>query len=320
MTQATDANDDIGSNDRGFSVDRAPALRRFRTLFHRFARSGVEFAETSVERAKRTVFRRRMELMDDLEMSQYLLDLQGYLVIEDALSTSELTALNAILDEQRLPLPEQGEHARFGHAPDGSGFLQWGQPLCDLLDHSRIMPILRMRLGDHFRLDRLFGTVGRTAWGELHADYGAMSPNAESVPREHFHFHRHEITDGFMVVAWNLSDTGPEQGGFCCIPGSHKSNFRVPKAIFDAPESSPHVVVPAAPAGSVVLFTEALLHGATAWKGDHQRRTLIYKYCVSHTAWRPGSVQPPDNVQLTQRQRRLLRPPADARLSPSLFE
>ena len=261
-----------------------------------------------------------MEAMEDLEMSQYLLDLQGYLVIEDALSASELATLNEILDRQRLPMPEKGEHARFGHAPDGAGFLQWGKPLCDLLDHPRVIPILRLALGDHFRLDRLFGTVGRTAWGELHADYGAMSPNSKSVAGQYFHVHRHEVTDGFLVVAWNLADTGPEQGGFYCIPGSHKSNFRVPQKIFDDPENSPHVVIPAAPAGSAILFTEALLHGATAWKGEHQRRTMLYKYCVSHMAWRPGSVEPPTDITLTPRQRNLLRSPADARLSPSLFE
>ena len=277
-------------------------------------------AESWTERAKRRLLKEQMERKDDLEMSQYLLDLQGYLVIENALSAEELATLNAILDRQRLPAPERGERARFGHAPDGAGFLQWGEPLCDLLDHPRILPVLRRRLGDHFRLDRLFGTVGRMRWSKLHADYGVMSPNSQSVPNEYFHTHRHEITDGFLVVGWNLTDTGPEHGGFCCIPGSHKSNLRVPKSIFDDPENSPHVIIPSAAAGSAVLFTEALLHGSTAWKGKHQRRTLFYKYCVSHMAWRPGSVTPPTNADLTPRQRNLLREPADARLSPSLFE
>ena len=272
------------------------------------------------EKAKRRLFTKRLDVMEDLEMSLYLLDLQGYLVIEDALSASELATLNDILDRQRLPAPEEGEHARFGHAPAGAGFLQWGKPLCDLLDHPRVLPILRQTLGDHFRLDRLFGTVGRVGWGELHADYGVMSPNSQSVAGEYFHVPRHEITDGFLVVAWNLVDTGPEQGGFCCVPGSHKSNFRLPRKIFDDPENSSQVVIPSAPAGSALLFTEALTHGATAWWGRHQRRTLLYKYCVSHLAWRPGAVEPPPDTTLTPRQRNLLRRPADARLSPSLFE
>ena len=155
----------------------------------------------------------------------------------------------------------------------------------------------------------------------MHADYGATSPISQSVPGEHFHFARHEITDGFMVVMWNLTDAGPEHGGWCCIPGSHKSNYRLPKRMFEAPEESPHVVTPHAPAGSAVLFTEALTHGASAWQGTHRRRALIYKYCVAHTAWRATRVQPPAHVELTPRQQILFRGPAEPyRNFPSLFD
>jgi len=65
------------------------------------------------------------------------------------------------------------------------------------------------------------------------------------------------------------------------------------------------VVIPAAPAGSAILFTESLTHGTAAWTGKHQRRTLLYKYCVSHTAWSSRRVRPPANVALTARQQLL---------------
>ena len=97
--------------------------------------------------------------MSDLEMQQYLFDLQGYLVIENVLSSEEVSTLNQLIDKQSLPAPK--EAMRFGSAaggaPEGPGFLGWGQPFCDLLDHPQIMPILRFRLGDCFRLDRLYG-------------------------------------------------------------------------------------------------------------------------------------------------------------------
>ncbi len=51
----------------------------------------------------------------DLELQQYLFDLQGYLVIENALTSQEVYSLNALLDQQRLPDPTQGN--RFGSAP-----------------------------------------------------------------------------------------------------------------------------------------------------------------------------------------------------------
>ena len=63
--------------------------------------------------------------MNDLEVQQYLFDLQGYLVIEDVLSPEELATLNRLIDQQELPTP--GKVQRFGSAPDGSGFLDWGE-------------------------------------------------------------------------------------------------------------------------------------------------------------------------------------------------
>ena len=122
-------------------------------------------------------------------------------------------------------------------------------------------------------------------------------------------------------MAWNLADAGPGVGGFACIPGSHKSHYKMPREIHDDPERAPCVVVPEAPAGSVILFSEALTHGTAAWHGPHQRRSLLYKYCVSHMAWTSKRVQPPANVELTPRQRILFREPADPlRHFPSLFE
>ena len=79
--------------------------------------------------------------------------------------------------------------------------------------------------------------------------------------------------------------------------------------------------MPHAPAGSVILFTEALTHGTAAWQGSHERRALLYKYCVSHMAWTAQRVRPPAKVELTPRQQILFREPAHPhRHFPSLFE
>ncbi|MDP7453587.1 MAG: hypothetical protein QGE95_15135, partial [Arenicellales bacterium] len=63
-----------------------------------------------------------------------------------------------------------------------------GKPFCDLLDHPTIMPILRFRLGDCFRLDRVFGTQLRegTPGGDLHADYGASTVTSKTQPGEYY--------------------------------------------------------------------------------------------------------------------------------------
>ena len=53
----------------------------------------------------------------------------------------------------------------------------------------------------------------------------------------------------------------------------------------------------------------------------HERRTLLYKYCVSHMAWSRARVQTPPDVKLTARQEALLIEPADPHtFVPSLFD
>ncbi len=261
----------------------------------------------------------------DLETQQYLFDLQGYLVLEDVLDAGELAALNELIDARDLPDKEGIQ--RFGDAcgssPEGPGFLQWGQPFCDLLDHERILPVLRFRLGDCFRLDRIYGIRTRegSPRGYLHSDYGASAIGAPSVPGERYHWPENVLHTGFVVVSWNLTDAGPGHGGFCCVPGSHKSVFRIPEHIEEAHEDSDQVILPPAPAGSVTLFTEAITHGTAAWRAPHDRRCLLFKYCVSQIAWSANRMQPPEGIELTPRQQILFRDAADPhRYFPSLFE
>lgn len=267
-----------------------------------------------------------MEL--NLNWQRYLFDLNGYLVISNALDQGEINELDTLIDVQSLPQPR--EKIRFGQAAGGSpscpGFLDWGKPFCNLLDHKKILPLLRVALGDWIRLDRLYGiNMEKDMAGyELH---GGNSPHS---PGESYYVHDGKIHNTFLVAAWNLTEGGPRHGGFCCVPGSHKSNFQRPATIptenqgrwklVDDGKLMPGVVVPEAPKGSVILFSEALTHGTAPWTGNHQRRTLLYKYCQSHIAWSALRVQPPANISLSPRQELLFREPANGgTFFPSLF-
>src|SRR5256885_5206336 len=228
----------------------------------------------------------------DQELQQYLFDLQGYLVIHDVLGAAEVAELNRLIDAQQLPSPR--ERIRFGsaagkHGPD-HGFLNWGEPFCRLLDHEAIMPILRFRLGDCFRLDRLYGIrmhKGQTM-GSMHADYGASALNSFTKPGERFHFAPNGIYEGFVVAAWSLAEAGPAHGGFWCIPGSHKSHFKLPRQIHEAPEKAPCVVIPEIPAGAGGLFTEAVMDGTGPVGAAPARRALLSQHWGSHMAWAKG--------------------------------
>ena len=90
----------------------------------------------------------------------------------------------------------------------------------------------------------------------------------------------------FLNAGVSLVDV-PAGTGFVCIPGSHKSNFSKPDHvnIYDGPPTVANVSVNA---GDVVLFTEALCHGARRWTLDEPRRTVFVRYSTSYASWSPG--------------------------------
>ena len=107
------------------------------------------------------------------------------------MTKDEVAELNAIIDEKIPPLPTDWQSVakeraysiyRFGMAggsyPSSPGFLDWGKPLVDLIDHPLIMEVMRLQLGDCFRLDRIFGMRMQKGMpkGKLHSDYGASEP------------------------------------------------------------------------------------------------------------------------------------------------
>lgn len=257
------------------------------------------------------------------ELQQYLYDLQGYLVIEDVLTKNEVAELNQLIDRQDLPPPPPS--ARFGNAggsaETGPGFLAWGKAFCDLIDHASVMAPLRMQLGDCFRLDRIYGMYMRKGMdnGMLHSDYGASEPFTYSERGRFYPQPAFQALHGFAVAAWNLSDTGPTYGGLRLIPGSHNSHYRLPRVI-RKDQFQDVIVIPEAPAGSLTIFSEALTHGTAAWHADHERRTLLYKYCASQLTWSKTRVRPPSNTELTDRQMQLVQEPAGAKwFFPTLF-
>jgi len=233
------------------------------------------------------------------EVEKYLFDLRGYIVIDDLLSADEVSEINRLIDENH---PGVNEDSRKKHS---GGFLSWGQALVDLIDHEAIMPRLKFILGDGFRMDHYYAIYMEKdgAPSRLH---GANTPYD---PPEYYHYREGRMYNGLTVVTFNLSDGGPQHGGFCCIPGSHKSNYRCPPEIREAHTDTDCVVVPEAKAGSVSIFTEATTHGTAAWTAEHERRSLLFKYSPAQQSWSTKHIQPPEGVTLTPRQELLFEPP-----------
>jgi ectoine hydroxylase-related dioxygenase (phytanoyl-CoA dioxygenase family) len=79
-----------------------------------------------------------------------------------------------------------------------------------------------------------------------------------------------------------------------------------------------YVRQPAAKAGDLIIFTEALVHGTMAWTAAHERRALLYKYSPGHSSWADTYYDLDDYPDLTEQQRRIMAPPSIGRRSASI--
>jgi hypothetical protein len=236
---------------------------------------------------------------DGLSAQQrYFFDVNGYLVLDGVLPQRDVEYLDAIVAAQPMTPPGQSiDSQRFGDE-----FLRWDAGFRDLLDHAAVLPLLRDLLGDHLRLDHAYGirmAPGTSGLG-LHGGGFPFDPSQYYVHRGG------RMYNGLTTVTWSLVDSAPGQGGFGCIPGSHKADEHLPPEI-------PTDWVREVPlgAGSVLIFTEALTHCTIPWTAPHERRAVLFKYAPGHLAWGQWK-EPPRALwrSLSGQQKRLFQPPA----------
>ncbi len=257
--------------------------------------------------------------MSSLNVQKYLFDLYGFLVIDDVLTAQEVAEMNRLIDESGLTstVETAGRLPGGGAGEEGAGFLEWGQAFTRVIDHPKVMAVLRLMLGDGFRIDHFWGAWANAGAAALPL-HGGVVP---FVQTDYYYVRDGKIRSGLTNVAWNLTDSGGDLGGFMALPGSHKSSFELPRELGEATEGY-GIAVPEAKAGSVSIFTEAVLHGTAPWRGSHQRRTLFFSMGPSHQAYSRHQASPPTTVELTERQRLLFAPPSAPHSfnRPTLFE
>lgn len=221
--------------------------------------------------------------MNDKE--KYLFDLQGYIVIKNVLSPEQISALNRAIDEKRV---------------------LWEEPAFrDLIDDPIIEPYLTEILQEEYRLDHEYSIIHQTG----DSLFGLHGGGVPYDPGQYYLFKNERMYSGLTVVSYALTDIGEHDGGFCCIPGSHKSNYRTPKEYVDYSETGPTVHI-SQKAGDVLIFTEALTHGTYTWKASHERRSLLFKYAPAMISW-AAFHRPQEKLDLlTDKQKSIVQAPA----------
>ena len=236
---------------------------------------------------------------------RYRFDVAGYLLFDDVLDTGQVATLKDAI-EARLPSPPGPSvmEQRFW-----AEFLGWHPRCRDLIDHPLVLDVLDDLIGPYARLDHAYGIVmapGQTGLG-LHG------PDWPFDPAQFYVYRGGRIRSGLLSFSWALTTAVPGEGGFGCIPGSHRAEEPIPEG------ADALVVEVAQRAGSLLVFTEALAHCTIPWTAPEIRLSLLYKYSPGSSAWSPHAAVPADVLpRLTPRQRRLVEPPYVGGRKPSL--
>jgi len=201
----------------------------------------------------------------------------------------------------------------------------WNQAWASLSDSDSVLPLVDSLTGGSSRIDHAF----------------AIDENFYSTKNRLHHFsasfrrgiyyvvQKGQIHSSLITVSFALSESRIGDASFCCIPGSHKSDFTTPAHFFDI-TNNPLAIQVVQQAGDAIIFTEALTHGTFPMRSGASRRSVLIRYCPGFVQFRkayrsatiarlpvtPKYVDPStDHINpevLTPRQRRLLIEPAYA--------
>ncbi len=232
-------------------------------------------------------------------LQRYRFDVDGYLLLDRALDEAAVQRLRSAVSRQRLARPDGTiERQRFGQ---GGAMFGWDPAFGELVDHPWVVAVLGDLIGAHVRLDHAYGIVMAPGTSGL----GLHGPAEPYDPAQYWVSRLGSLRSGLLAFSWTLVDGRPGGGGFGCIPGSHK-------ACEPLPEGAESLVVEVAqPAGSLLVFTEALVHCTIPWHGDEDRLVVMLKYSPGNSAWEVAPAAPPDVVAAMPERRRLFfQPPS----------
>ena len=216
---------------------------------------------------------------------RYHLDVFGYVVVENTLSTDEVGTLLEAMQQLKADLEAAGEGTfvrgcRFSaHHPHHSHLahiLEAHPAIYDYLTHPRLVGLVEELVGGTVRLEESEAVINSrapdSAWdGHYGFHTGTRLDIGTYVENGLYHC-------TFVKTLTNLTDLGPDDGGTVCIAGSHKIKVSREEIIACAYEDRSLIHQVVAPAGSTLLFGEALIHATGHLTSDCERVIVIGGY------------------------------------------
>ena len=195
------------------------------------------------------------------EEQKFFFDLRGWLLLPAVLNEAQIEGVKA--------------HLYAG----GNGFTG---PAQELLDHPAVVDVLNEILSEwepqdeyyNFRCENSFVTIRQNGWkpGATDVPHVVRPPQGAGVMN--YQCKGNKIYSALTRVVWELNPVEKGAGGTLFLSGSHKANFAYPACVKEIDNT--HMESYSCPAGSVFIFTESLLHAATAWKDPDVDRVALF--------------------------------------------
>ena len=230
------------------------------------------------------------------EIDKYLFDLNGYIVVKNALKKSEINAFNKIID--KLKNIKNGEWDGYVHGHNYGGkeglnlqqIYEAGKPFEKLIDHPSWIHHMLEFVGGEGTFDQYHGPLfidenfaNIRGPGEA---IGIHSGNPEGLKRNHYRYQDDKFHCSQVNILLALTDIGKGDGGTVVIPSSHKSNIQHPEykknfmkknkvTSAETMTASKEIYLKA---GDGLIFVDSLCHGSAKRINKGERRIVVYRY------------------------------------------
>lgn len=234
-----------------------------------------------------------MEHNQPTSNDDFLFDLNGFLVLPNALSPDLVTRLNAEFEAFPREMPfgawYKGAQRRDYNEFTGlelHSIVEVGGPFEELLDHPAWIEHVRRYAGEqdsYYRglfVDEFIASI-RSSGGHHRVHSGGF----QSPTRTQYEFRHGKFRCGQVNIICALTNIGPGDGATMVVPGSHKSNLPHPQSeayregFAKAVDEDFLGAIPVyLKAGDVLLFVDALMHGGSSRTNAGERRITITRY------------------------------------------
>ena len=229
-------------------------------------------------------------------LEKYLFDLNGYIVIKNALSKKEIKNCNEIIDNiKKIPHDNWSGNVHCKGYIGADGMLlqqiyEAGKCFEKLIDHPSWIHHMLEFIGGENTFDHQHGPLfidenfaNIRGPGEA---IGIHSGNPEGLQRNHFRYQDGKFHCSQVNVLIALTDIAEGDGGTVVIPSSHKSNVQHPE--FKKNKMKKNKVTSAESmiaskeiflkAGDGLIFADSLCHGSAKRINKGDRRIVVYRY------------------------------------------